>query len=171
MKSKTMTRTRGVTFIEAMVSMAVAAVGISGAASLVVASSTVVRRTQTRAQATELARRELEDIEARGCNPDPVAWCNNIQALDGRVRTVWLGVDSGLRTAAPATPDPSLRQFTISLDVDPPYEGAERGFPVIERPLDGAGTRGAIVNVRVTVSWPEPGRDRQVTVLQTRMSP
>jgi hypothetical protein len=84
---------------------------------------------------------------------------------------VWLSVDSGLKTTAPTTPDPSLRQFTIDLDVDPPYEGAERGFPRIERPLDNGATRGSVVNVRVTVSWVEPNRSRQAAVLQTRMSP
>jgi hypothetical protein len=162
---------RGVTFIEAMMSMVVAAIGVSGVVSLVVASSTIVRRTQTRNQALALAQRELEDIVARGCNPDPAAWCNNIQALDGRSSSVWLSVDSGLKATAPTTPDPSLRQFTIDLDVDPPYEGAERGFPRIERPLDNGATHGSVVNVRVTVSWVEPNRSRQAAVLQTRMSP
>lgn len=163
--------TRGVTMLEAMVSMAIAAIGISGVASLVVASSTVVRRTQTRQQATEVARRELERIAALGCNPDPAAFCGNIMALDGRTSTVWLSVDSGLTTAAPTTPDPSLRAFRVDVDVDPPYEGAERGSPVIERPLDGASGRGSVVNVRVTVSWVEARGPRQAAVLQTRMSP
>jgi hypothetical protein len=157
--------------LEAMISMVIAAVGVSGVAGLVLTSSTVVRRTQTRHQAEELARRELERIAAIGCNPDPAAWCSNITALDGRTSTVWLSVDSGLQTTAPATPDPSLRAFRIDVDVDPPYEGAERGAPVIERSLDGAGARGSIVNVRVTVSWAEPTRPRQAAALQTRLAP
>jgi hypothetical protein len=156
--------------LEAMMSMAVAAVGVSGVAGLVVTSSTVVRRNQTRNQATDLARRELESIQALGCNPDPAAWCNNIQALDGRTSVVWLSVDSGLRTTAPTAPDSSLRAFRVDVDVDPPYEGAERGAPLIERPLDGV-SRGSVVNVRVTVSWTEPNRPRQAAVLQTRMAP
>ncbi|MFT3709132.1 MAG: prepilin-type N-terminal cleavage/methylation domain-containing protein [Archangium sp.] len=162
---------RGVTMLEAMISMVVAAIGVSGVASLVVTSSAVVRRTQTRQQATEIARRELERIAAMGCNPDPAAWCNNITALDGRTSTVWLSVDSGLQTTAPTGVDSSLRAFRIDVDVDPPYEGAERGSPIIERPLDGATGRGSVVNVRVTVSWTEPKRPRQAAVLQTRMAP
>jgi len=162
---------RGITLVEALMSMAVAVVGITGAAGLVTTSSRVVRHTQTRNQAVELAQRELEDVVSRGCNPDPAALCSNIQALDGRTSTVWLSSDSGLKTVAPTTPDPSLRQFQISLDVDPPYEGTERGFPRIDRPLDGLTGQGAIVNVRVTVSWLESNRNRQVAVLQTRMSP
>lgn len=166
-----MKRVRGVTFIEAMMSMVVAAIGVSGAASLVVASSAVVRRTQTANQAQLLAQRELEGIVALGCNPNPAARCNNVQALDGRSSSVWLSVDSGLRVTAPTTPDASLRQFTVAVDVDPPYEGAERGFPRIERPLDNGAVAGAVVNVRVTVSWLEASRGRQAVVLQTRMSP
>jgi prepilin-type N-terminal cleavage/methylation domain-containing protein len=161
---------RGVTFVEVMISMAIASVGITGAAGLVMASSTVVRRTQARAQAQELVQRELEGLVARGCLPDPSAWCSNITALDGRSTRVWLGVDSELLTVAPATPDPTVREYRVDVDVDPPYEGTERGFPRIERPLDGATGRGSAVNVRVTVSWLE-GQRRQAAVLQTRMAP
>lgn len=160
---------RGVTFAETMVALAVAAVGITGVVTLASASSTFARRTQTRAQALALAQRQLEDIAALGCNPDPAAWCNNITALDGRVTSVWQSVDGAVRTAAPAV-DTGQRRFDLSVDVDPPYEGAERGSPVIERPLDGA-SRGSVVNVRVTVSWVEPGRGRLAEALQTRMSP
>lgn len=160
---------RGVTLIEGLISMVVAAVGVSGVAGLVIASSTIVRRTQARTQATELAQRELERIVALGCNPDPAAWCNNITALDGRTTTVWAGVDSVLAEAAPA--NASSRAYRIDVDVDPPYEGAERGVPVIERALDGASARGSVVNVRVTVSWLEGNRPRQAAALQTRMAP
>ncbi len=161
---------RGVTLVEALVSLVVAAIGISGVASVLIASSRMVRRTQTHAQALSLAQRELEGIAALGCNPDPAAWCNNVTALDGRRSSAWLSVDSGLRTVAPATPDPSLREYTVHVDVDPPYEGAERGSPVIERPLDNGSLRGSVVNVRVTVSWLE-GTRLQSEALQTRMSP
>jgi prepilin-type N-terminal cleavage/methylation domain-containing protein len=163
-------RRSGATLIEVLISMAVAGIGITGVAALVVSSSNVVRRTQARAQAQELAQRELEGLVARGCLPDPSAWCSNITALDGRSTTVWLGVDSQMLVVAPATPDPSVREYRVDLDVDPPYEGTERGFPRIERPLDGATGRGSAVNVRVTVSWLE-GQRRQAAVLQTRMAP
>lgn len=161
---------RGITLIETMMAMVVAAIGITGAVSLATASSSFARRTQTQAQALALAQRQLEDITARGCNPDPAAWCNNVTALDGRTSSVWQSVDGALHTTAPAGNDLGQRRFDLVIDVDPPYEGTERGSPVIERPLAGA-SRGSVVNVRVTVSWVEPGRGRQVEALQTRMSP
>ncbi len=161
---------RGVTLVEALVTLVVAAIGVSGVASVLIASTRMVRRNQTHQQALSLAQRELEGIVALGCNPDPAAWCNNITVFDGRRSQVWLSVDSGLRTTAPATPDPALREYTVSVDVDPPYEGAERGSPVIERPLDNGSLRGSVINVRVTVSWRE-GQRVETEVLQTRMAP
>lgn len=161
---------RGATLIEALMAMVVAAIGVSGVASVLIASSRTVRRNQIHQQALTLAQRELEGIASLGCNPDPAAWCNNITALDGRRTQVWLGVDSGLRTTAPTGPAAQgLREFNVLVDVDPPYEGNERGSPVIERPLADA-TRGSVVNVRVTVSWRE-GTRVETEALQTRMAP
>ena len=160
---------RGATLIEALMAMVVAAVGISGVASVLIASSRMVRRNQLHQQALTLAQRQLEGIASMGCNPDPTLRCANIQALNGRTFQAWLSPDSTLRTTAPTTPDTGQREFTVMVDVDPPYEGAELGSPLLNRAIAGTTNRSA-VNVRVTVAWRD-GTRIETEALQTRMAP
>ncbi|MGV3621727.1 MAG: hypothetical protein ACO1OB_12960 [Archangium sp.] len=160
---------RGATLVEALMAMVVAAVGVSGVASVLIASSKMVRRNQLHQQALTIAQRQLEGIASMGCSSDPAALCANIQALDGPQNTVWLSPDSTMRTTAPTANDTGQREFTVLVDVDPPYEGTERGSPAIDRPLFNT-ARGSVVNVRVTVAWRE-GTRVEAEALQTRMAP
>lgn len=167
------------TLIEALISMLVAAVGVLGITSMLIASSTVVRRTYTNAQALALAQRELELISSRGCDgtASPPN-CDNVTVLDGTVRQLWYSTTSGVVLTAPTAADPTRRPYRVAVDVDAPgfFEGAERGEPLLNRGLDGAAygagaVAGTLVNVRVTVSWEEPLGTRRAVALQTRMAP
>lgn len=168
---------RGMSMVETLVALAVSAIGLTGVAALVVASSTVVKRNYAVTQAQAVAQRELERIVALGCNDN----CANIKQLDGNARTLYWSATGDLTETAPPTgpSNPVKMQFRVSVDVDPPYEGAERGVPRLDRPLDGTNTvvgavAGGMVNVRVNVSWTDTvgrGRPRQVAVMQTRMAP
>ncbi len=170
---------RGMSLVETLVALAVAAIGLTGLAALVLASSTVVKRNFAITQAQAVAQRELERIVALGCNDN----CANIKQLDGNTRNLYWSASGDLTETAPATgaSNPIKMEFHVAVDVDPPYEGTERGVPRLDRPLDGTDSvvgsaTGSMVNVRVTVSWAdtvgrEAGRTRQVFAMQTRMAP
>ena len=170
---------RGMSLVETLVALAVAAIGMTGLAALVIASSTVVKRNFALTQAQAVAQRELERIVALGCNDN----CANIKQLDGNTRNLFWNSTGELSETAPATgaSNPIKVEFHVAVDVDPPYEGSERGVPRLDRPLDGTDTvvgsaTGSMVNVRVTVSWLDTAgtaasRPRQVFAMQTRMAP
>ena len=168
---------RGMSLVETLVALAVSAVGMTGVAALVMASSTVVKRNYAITQAQAVAQRELERIVALGCNDT----CSNIKQLDGNARSLYWNATGELTDTPPAVgpTNPVKTEFRVSVDVDPPYEGSERGIPRLDRPLDGTngvvGTKaGGMVNVRVNVSWVDAAgrnRPRQVAVMQTRMAP
>jgi type II secretory pathway pseudopilin PulG len=165
--------------VETLVALAVSAIGMTGVAALVMASSTVVKRNYAITQAQAVAQRELERIVALGCNDN----CANIKLLDGNARSLYWNATGELTDTPPAVgpTNPVKAEFRVSVDVDPPYEGAERGIPRLDRPMDTTnavvGTlTGGMVNVRVSVSWQDTAgktaaRPRQVAVLQTRMAP
>lgn len=170
---------RGMSLVETLVALAVAAIGLTGLAALVLASSAVVKRNFAITQAQAVAQRELERIVALGCNEN----CVNIKQLDGNTRNLYWSNSGDLTETVPAvgSGNPIKMEFHVAVDVDPPYEGTERGVPRLDRPLDGTDTvvgsaTGSMVNVRVTVSWTdtvgkEAGRPRQVFATQTRMAP
>ncbi|MCP3163283.1 type IV pilus modification PilV family protein [Myxococcus qinghaiensis] len=165
---------RGVTLLEVLATMAVMLVGIAAVMTLVTQISASNRRTLTATQAQLLAERTLENISSMGCSATPP--CANLIPLDGQRTTLWQTAGGELRTAAPV--GDVARQYEVAVDVDSPalagsIEDGASGFPPVDRDLGGsAGTAGNIANVRVSVSWVEPGRTgRQVVVLQTRMAP
>ncbi len=161
---------RGATLIEVMATGVVLILGLLGAAMLVHYTAKQNRRTLTQTQAQLIAERELERISALGCQNDPP--CANIQALAAASPySVWQRVNGGILTAAPAAGEPPAREYSVMVDVDPPFEDGEVGEPAVNRVLAN-GQVGNLVNVRVAVSWKEPGEDRsRVFVLQTRMAP
>ena len=170
-------RTAGMTLLESMMTMVIGALGIVGVMSLLLSSSSIVRRTNDEEQALMLAQRELELIASRGCNSQLVAPnCDNVLALDNTVRQVWASTTSGLIATAPnpAAGEPVRREYRVVIDADAPgrFEGAETGDPSLTRGLNALGTTpGVVVNVRVTVSWLQRPGLRRAVALQTRVSP
>lgn len=162
---------RGFTLVEALVMGAVLALGLASAMQVATASAAFSRRNLAQTQATLIAERELERLIAMGCDEliddEP---CQNIKDLDRTTRSVWWSADGETSEEPPGATDPPRREYQISVDVDPPYEGEEHGEPDMTLPLLGA-RLGRQVNVRVQVSWVEPGRPRQVVALQTRIAP
>ncbi|RKH05195.1 prepilin-type N-terminal cleavage/methylation domain-containing protein [Corallococcus carmarthensis] len=161
---------RGVTMLEVMTTMAVMLLGVAAAMTVVSQTTLSNRRTLTANQAQVIAEQALEQMLTEGCQS---ATCTN---LKDKTYTLWQTAAGALRTTAPA---PSLvaRMYTVNVDVDNPkeastMEGAKLGSPPLDR-IVVAGEIGTIVNVRVSVSWDEPGirTGRQMVVLQTRMSP
>lgn len=176
-------RTRGLTLLEAMAVMMVLALGILGVTYLVTQSVRQNRRTLTAAQAQMIAEWRLEQLIAEGCSRVviyPGNPCHNIKRLDNTVASVWWSSNGRILTAAPA-PGPAdalARQYDVAVDVDGAganpvtgaalFEGTEQGSPRLDI---YSGTPMNLLNVRVTVSWDEPGYPRQAVVLQTRISP
>jgi type II secretory pathway pseudopilin PulG len=163
---------RGFTLVEALVMGAVLALGLASAMQVATASAAFSRRNLAQTQATLIAERELERLIAMGCDDliedEP---CKNIKDFDSApTRSVWWSADGEAYEDPPGATDPPRREYRISVDVDPPYEGDEHGEPDMTQPLAGAGLARR-VNVRVQVSWTEPGRPRQVVALQTRIAP
>lgn len=150
---------------------AVLALGLASAMQVATASAAFSRRNLAQTQATLIAERELERLIAMGCDDlSELEPCKNIKDLDRTTRSVWWSAGGEAYEDPPGAADPPRREYQISVDVDPPYEGDEHGEPDLTQPLVGAGL-GRQVNVRVQVSWIEPGRPRQVVALQTRIAP
>ncbi len=162
-------RQRGVTLIEVMATAVVLTLGLLGAAMLVNYTSKQNRRTLTQTQAQIIAERELERISALGCQLDPP--CQNVKLLDQSRYQVWQRVNGGLLISAPDAGEDPAREYDVFVDVDPEFEDGETGEPAVSRVL-ADGQIGNQVNVRVAVSWVEPGEAQsRVVVLQTRMAP
>jgi prepilin-type N-terminal cleavage/methylation domain-containing protein len=166
---------RGVTLLEVMATMVVLLLGIAAAMTVVSATSRSNRRTLTATQAQLIAERYLENITAEGCTPIPPA-CSNLQHWDNNRFLVYQTSAGELRETAPPA-SILARQYEVSVDVDAPMllgsiENASVGEPAVDRNLVGTNT-GNLANIRVAVSWEEPGvrTGRQVVVMQTRMAP
>ncbi|WP_338274742.1 type IV pilus modification PilV family protein [Corallococcus caeni] len=168
-------QTKGVTLLEVMATMAVMLLGIAAAMTVVTQTTRSNRRTLTANQAELIAERTLENIRARGCALSPP--CGNLVGLDGTREIFYQTAGGELLTAKP-TGTTIARQYEVALDLDgtPLASSFENpttglGVPAVTRNL-ADGKPGNVVNVRVSVSWEEPGRTgRQVYVLQTRMAP
>lgn len=176
-------QTRGETLLEAMAVIMVLALGILGVTFMIVQATRQNRRTLSAAQAQAIAEWRLEQIEGEGCsrvviyagNP-----CHNLKRLDNTVAQVWWSSNGPVLQAPPALgpDDAQARPYTLAIDVDGRgtdpvsgntlFEGAEQGSPVLDF---YNGTAMNLLNVRVTVSWDEPGFNTQAVVLQTRISP
>lgn len=167
-------QTRGVTLLEVMATMAVMLLGIAAAMTVVSQTANSNRRTLTANQAELIAERTLENIRAQGCSLAPP--CGNLVGLDGTREIFYQTAGGDLLTVKPA--GVVARQYEVALDLDGlPLAGSFEnsttgvGVPPVSRVLAN-GKTGNVVNVRVSVSWVEPGRTgRQVYVLQTRMAP
>lgn len=173
MKSMKSRQSRGVTLLEVLATMTVLLVGVGAAMGVVSQTSKSNRRTLTGTQAQIIAERELEDIIAMGCSAQPP--CGNLATLDRTRRTVWQTAAGTLLTTQPGA-NILAREYEVSVDVDSgvivgSIENNAPGEPAVNRTLAN-GQPGNVANVRVSVSWREPGRQgRQVVVLQTRMAP
>jgi prepilin-type N-terminal cleavage/methylation domain-containing protein len=172
MKSLKSRQHRGVTLLEVLATMVVLLVGVGAAMAVVTQTSRSNRRTLTATQAQIIAERELEDIIAMGCSTEPP--CGNLRTLDRTRRTVWQTASGELKTTQPT--GVQAREYEVSVDVDSgvimnSIENNAPGEPPVTRNLAN-NQPGNVANVRVSVSWREPGRQgRQVVVLQTRMAP
>ncbi|MBN9688240.1 MULTISPECIES: type IV pilus modification PilV family protein [unclassified Corallococcus] len=162
---------RGVTLLEVMATMTVMLLGVMAAMTVVSQTSVSNRRTLTANQAQVIAEQALERVMTLGClNPN----CTNLR---DETYSVWQTAAGALRAEEPVEPGLVAREYSVNIDVDNPkdpttMEGAKVGWPPLDR-IVVAGQTGTIVNVRVSVSWDEPGlrSDRQMVVLQTRMAP
>ncbi len=160
---------RGVSFLEVLATMAVLVTGMTGAALVVGQTSKQNRRALSEQQALLIADVELERIRSVGCDREQDD-CLNLHPLDGTGYSVW-------QTAAGETlrqqPAIAARRYDVRVDVDPPFEGTETGSPALGREVRGVALfNDRLVNVRVVVSWTEPGEPRSHSVvLQTRLTP
>lgn len=168
-------RARGATFIEVMATSLVLLMGLGAAMLLVTETARQNRRNLTATQAQLIAEQELETLVAQGCTPEPP--CDNIRRHDQpplNSYPLWQTASGELRRSPPESGTVVARQFRVDIDVDgeAQFEGGERGAPRLDRPLV-AGLNGSVYNVRLSVSWEEPGSNgqRQVVVLQTRVAP
>ncbi|MCP3102473.1 hypothetical protein LZ198_26725 [Myxococcus sp. K15C18031901] len=163
---------RGITLLEVLATAVVLLLGLVAASQVVVATVAQNRRVLSQAQAQVIAERTLERLVGLGCAAGPPSPCGPLMALDAAPDEVVYWSASGEPSATATADDGSPRRaYTVNVDVDPPFEGSERGQPALDRALDSAGQPGQMVNVRVTVMWDEPGRPRQALALQTRISP
>ncbi|GMU01968.1 hypothetical protein KH5H1_60880 [Corallococcus caeni] len=173
MKTRGLSKGRGVALMETMVASVVLVMGLMAALTLMVETNRANRRTLTATQAQTLAEQTLENIVSMGCTRAPP--CGNIATLDGSRSKVWQTAAGAVLTTRPQAPIVA-REYEIAVDVDGAVqpglnENGSLGQPPLNRSLRGMGP-GNLVNVRVSVSWVEPARSgRQVVVLQTRMAP
>jgi type II secretory pathway pseudopilin PulG len=162
---------RGLSLVEVLATAVVLLVGLVAASQVVVSTVTNNRRVLAQAQAQAIAERTLERLVGIGCNGVPTNPCGVLIGMDDDADEVVYWSANGEPTDQATASDGSLRRaYTVNIDVDPPFEGAERGQPAVDRPLAN-GQAGQLVNVRVTVLWDEPGRPRQALALQSRVSP
>lgn len=163
---------RGVTLLEVMATMAVMLVGVAAAMTVVSQTTRSNRRTLTANQAQIIAEQTLENILQLGCQGSPTCEVVTSETFD-----MYQTSEGLLRNAPPTDPKIIARKYTVNVDVDNSkapgtVEEGKAGEPAITRNLVGT-TAGTLVNVRVSVSWDEPGvrSDKQMVVLQSRMAP
>ncbi|RKH04349.1 type II secretion system protein [Corallococcus sp. CA053C] len=163
---------RGVTLLEVMATMAVMLVGVAAAMTVVSQTTRSNRRTLTANQAQIIAEQTLENILQVGCQGSPTCEVATNSTFD-----VYQTSEGFLRNTPPTDANVIARKYTVNVDVDNSkapgtLEDGKVGEPALTRGLVGA-TAGTLVNVRVSVSWDEPGirSDRQMVVLQSRMAP
>jgi Tfp pilus assembly protein PilV len=162
---------RGITLLEVMATAVVLLVGLVAASQVVLSTVANNRRVLAQAQAQTIAERTLERLVGVGCNAVPPNPCATLMAMDDDPdEVVYWSANGEPGDTATATDGSPRRAYTVNIDVDPPFEGAERGQPAVDRQLAN-GMAGQQVNVRVTVLWDEQGRPRQALALQTRISP
>lgn len=166
---------RGATLIEVMATTLVLLTGLGAAMLLVTETARQNRRNFIATQAQLIAEQELENIVAQGCTPEPP--CGNIRRYDSipyNSYPLWQTTSGELLREEPRDRSVVTRRFRVDIDVDgaDQFEGSERGSPRLDRTLV-AGLSGTVYNVRLSVSWEEPGSNgqRQVVVLQTRVAP
>ncbi len=167
---------RGLSLLETAATAAVLLLGILGIMLTLLTTSRHNRRNNNLHQATLIAEQELERVVNLRCVGDPVGDpCVNIKQLDNSLREVWWSANGRMTETAPLPGSTPQQAYLLVLDVDPPFEGNERGAPALTRPVEPHGTvipAEQVVNVRVTVSWAEePGAPRRAVALQTRMAP
>ncbi|OJH42826.1 hypothetical protein BON30_00160 [Cystobacter ferrugineus] len=169
-------RRRGITLLETLMTAAVLILGIGVVASTVVSIVRLNRRNLAQAQAYTIAEWWLERVTRMGCKADEeVNPCADIVKLetDPPVTLYWnaSGIPSETPPAAGANPEVA-RPYRVTIDVDPPFEGGEKGSPALDRQVAGMTLKNTL-NVRVTVSWQdELSRDEYHAVaLQTRVGP
>ncbi|MGQ0505847.1 MAG: type IV pilus modification PilV family protein [Myxococcaceae bacterium] len=164
---------RGMTLNEGMATLVVLSFGLLGTTVVVLRGTNTNRQTFAQQQAYAIAERELERIVQMGCVRAGTL-CSNLATLEAtpseRVKDVHWSVEGAKADGGTE----GTRPYHVVIDVDPPFEGAERGSPPVDRMGVINGTQTTVVNVRVTVSWDDDGKTAsplRVVSLQTRISP
>lgn len=166
--SRTARQPRGISLIETVATIAILVGGVGAVGMTVSGASKVNRRNLLQSQALVLAERELERLVQLGCDGLVVADpCANLKAMDqATLPPVFWSANGKVEAGA----GPGRTRFDLQVDVDPPFDDGETGAPRLSRALAN-GEAGQVVNVRVTVSWPEADRATQAMALQTRVAP
>jgi len=164
---------RGAGLIEVMATMAVMTFGILALGLTVSQTATQTRRNLSATQAQMVAERVLEGIVQEGCTGTIESGpCTNLIAREAP-RDFWVSAAGEVAEVQSTAPGLNQRRYHVSVDVDPPYENpaVAHGSPPVDRQLVPGAPPGNVVNVRVSVTWQEPGRPTQAVALQTRVSP
>lgn len=171
---------RGITLLETMVTAVVLILGIAVVSSTVVAIVRLNRRNLAQSQAYTVAEWWLERLTLIGCDPTQSAGkqCLALEKMDRQNFTVYWNASGSPTTIAPPTSSTEkYRPYLVSIDVDPPSESTELGYPLLSRQVGGTGPDSYTLvnthNVRVTVSWQDElsKTSYHAVALQTRVSP
>ncbi|EPX56608.1 hypothetical protein D187_007950 [Cystobacter fuscus DSM 2262] len=172
-------RRRGITLLETLMTAAVLILGIGVVASTVVSIVRLNRRNLAQAQAYTIAEWWLERVTRMGCKAGEANPCSDIMLMDSDPPVTLYWNASGIPSETPPPPGASqevARPYQVTIDVDPPFEGNEKGIPALGR--QAPGTDATLVmkntlNVRVTVSWQDElsRDDYHAVALQTRVGP
>jgi len=168
-------RRRGITLLETLMTAAVLILGIGVVASTVVSIVRLNRRNLAQAQAYTIAEWWLERVTRMGCDAstNPTAPCGAITNLNNKPFTLYWNASGIPSEVAPPPGNKEVaRPYEVTIDVDPPFEGNEKGMPNVSREIAGV-TLKQTVNVRVTVSWRDElsRSDYHAVALQTRVGP
>jgi type II secretory pathway pseudopilin PulG len=166
---------RGLTLLETLVTAAVLILGIGVVASTVVSIVRLNRRNLAQAQAYTIAEWWLERVSRMGCrSPNPDNPCADVRNLDNQAFSVFWNASGAPSEVPPPSGGSGVapRPYQVTIDVDPPFEGTEKGDPAVDR-MVATVTLKQIHNVRITVSWQDDtsGKDTHAVALQTRVGP
>jgi prepilin-type N-terminal cleavage/methylation domain-containing protein len=190
---KRTTSQRGMTLMEAMASMAILAIGVSGAVGITTSSARSVSRSAHVQMSTMLAENLLSTLMAVPWNANPNLFANTNAGNDGDVADVDTGpgwqskfapnllstsqpFDHCLDTSPPApTTSCTTAEITgtlATLLMPLPTDPRAPGRSIYERYWNIAPIAGTnAVTIAVVVRWHEAGRWSRVVLLGTRYQP
>ncbi|ATB39760.1 hypothetical protein CYFUS_005208 [Cystobacter fuscus] len=169
-------RRRGITLLETLMTAAVLILGIGVVASTVVSIVRLNRRNLAQAQAYTIAEWWLERVTRMGCKAGELEPCKEIKDLDDDPPITLYWNASGIPSETPPVAGANsevARPYRVTIDVDPPFEGNEKGSPAVDREVIKDMPLKNTLNVRVTVSWQDElsRDDYHAVALQTRVGP